>query len=327
MLPVLLEEAAAFHPKIEHRLDGSAVAAVHLEGSLAALFAARTWMSLALPGEAVKIEAAAGPPVREIARAIFLGGARQAATALTEGPVRYRLAWAGGGKRRASVYAIAEAVRELDAGLVNDPTDAPWQIVVREAADRVAVEWVPALDDPRFAYRRGDVPAASHPTIAAALAFVAGARDDDVVWDPFVGSGLELCERAQRGAYARLVGTDLDPAALDVARANLEACGAARFDLALHDAAKGAPAGMRPTLIVTNPPMGRRVHRSADLRAFLPRFVAAAARSLAPSGRFAWLSPFPRDTRAAAESAGLAPRRFHVIDMGGFDAELQVFWK
>ena len=37
----LLDEAAAFRPRIEHRLDGSAVAEVDLEGPLASLFVSR----------------------------------------------------------------------------------------------------------------------------------------------------------------------------------------------------------------------------------------------------------------------------------------------
>ncbi len=406
MLPILMEEAAALHPRMEHRLDGSTVAAVELQGPLATLFAARTWISVALPGGVEKlspagsrahaaqaqkeapatartaatkyasraeraaatrqatraeqaaatkhaqpaarstgsvksgqgaagsVEESAGPApspgdalIAAVARAIAHGPARAAITALTQGPVRYRLAFAGGGKRRASVFAIAEAVAALDPLLVNDPSDATWQIEVRERGDRVAVEWAPSLEDPRFAYRGGDVPAASHPAIAAALAYLAGAKPDDVVWDPFVGSGLELCERSLRGPYALLVGTDLDPAALEIARKNLEACGADRFDLRTHDAELGAPRGVRPTLVITNPPMGRRVHRSADLRTFLGSFVTATARSLAPRGRFVWVSPFAADTRAAAEAAGLHILRGHIVDMGGFDAEIQVWTK
>ncbi len=331
MLPILLEEAAALRPRMEHRLDGSAVAAVDMRGPLADLFAARTWISVALPGGVVERlapkETRGAAFVAAVARAIVAGPARAAVAALTKGPVRYRLSFAGGGKRRASVFAIAEAVAALDPALVNDPTDATWQIEVREQGERVAIEWAPSLDDPRFAYRGGDVPAASHPAIAAALAYLAGAKPDDVVWDPFVGSGLELCERSLRGPYARLVGTDLDPAALEIARKNLTACGADRFDLRTHDAEQGAPRGVRPTLVITNPPMGRRVHRSADLRTFLCSFVTRVARSLAPGGRFVWVSPFGADTRAAAEAAGLHILRGHIVDMGGFDAEIQVWTK
>lgn len=324
MLPVLLEEAAALGPRIEHRIDGSAVAGLDLDKPLEALFAARTWTAVALPSRPFKVSPREDRTAL-VARAV--ASSARAALSLTQGPLRYRLGWADGGKRRAEVYEIAAAAAALEPALVNDPADSVWQVTVREVKGNIAVEWSPALDDPRFAYRTGDVPAASHPSIAAALAFLAGAVDADVVWDPFVGSGLELCERALRGPYARLLGSDVEAAALEVARVNLKACGAKKFELRVHDAERGAPAGLRPTLIITNPPMGRRLHRSGDLRAFLGRFVRSVGSALAPGGRFVWVSPFPAETRAVAEGAGLFPRRSHVIDMGGFDAEIQVWVK
>src|SRR5262249_60017045 len=110
-------------------------------------------------------------------------------------PLRFRLAFRAGGKRRAAVWRVAEEVSRRAPELVNDPTASPWTAEVLEAPGLVRIELVPEIADPRFAYRAGDVPAASHPTIAAALVRVAGARHDDVVWDPFVGSGTELCER------------------------------------------------------------------------------------------------------------------------------------
>jgi len=75
--------------------------------------------------------------------------------------------------------------------------------------------------DERFAYRTETVAASSHPTIAAALVRLVPPREDDVVWDPFVGSALELIERARLGPYRALHGTDVDEGALEAARANL----------------------------------------------------------------------------------------------------------
>jgi 23S rRNA G2445 N2-methylase RlmL len=307
------------------RLLADAPAGVRFEGTLrgpiADLFAARTWISLGFP--------LASAPVRgdDVGAAVVGALVSRDAQAIlrrwTSGPLRYRIAFHAGGKRRALVWRIAEEVERRVSDLVNDPTDSPWEAVVYEAPRLVRVELWPRLDDPRFAYRTGDVPAASHPTIAAALARVAGARDDDVVWDPFVGSGLELCERAILGPYRRLVGSDVDEAALDVARANLAAAGARDATLLRGDAATLVPPGPRPTLIVTNPPLGRRVQRSAALAPLLDRFVAHAARLLAPGGRMVWISPFPERTRAVAEAQGLRVARARMVDMGGFSAELQ----
>jgi 23S rRNA G2445 N2-methylase RlmL len=199
--------------------------------------------------------------------------------------------------------------------------------VVYEGPTLLRVELVPRFDDQRFAYRRGDVPAASHPTIAAALVRVAGVRADDLVWDPFVGSGVELCERALAGDYRALIGSDRDAAALEVARSNLAAAGAVRVELHRLDARDRPPFKARPTLIITNPPLGRRVHRSSDLGELLDRFLDRAAEILAPGGRLVWISPFPERTARAATSHGLELFHSQLVDMGGFDAQLQAFRK
>jgi 23S rRNA G2445 N2-methylase RlmL len=188
----------------------------------------------------------------------------------------------------------------------------------------VDVALVPrALADPRFAWRKADVPAASHPTIAAALAHLGGARADDVVWDPFVGSGAELVERARLGPVRSLVGTDNDPGALAAAAENLAAAEVhARLELA--DALTYAPDGV--TLVLTNPPMGRRSARLPDTDDKLDRFVAHAAAVLAGGGRLVWIAPWPKRGRSAGAAAGLRLDWARTVDMGGFDAEMQR-WK
>jgi tRNA G10 N-methylase Trm11 len=166
------------------------------------------------------------------------------------------------------------------------------------------------------------VPAASHPTLAAALARVAGVRDDDVVWDPFVGSGAELVERGRLGPFRRLVGTDLDPRALDAARANLEAAGVLdRAELTVADAVVHRPAAT--TLIITNPPLGRRLR--GDAPALLERFIGHAATVLVPGGRLVWVTPVPGRTAHAARVAGLRAGDGITVDLGGFDGRLETW--
>ena len=179
---------------------------------------------------------------------------------------------------------------------------------------------VPKLSpDPRFHYRVSDVSAASNPTIAAALARLGGVRDDDVVWDPFVGSALELVERARLGPYARLIGTDIDPRALRAAAENTAAV--ERIELVRADSRQHSPSGV--TLILTNPPMGRRVARDGSLRPLLEAFVKHAARLLVPGGRLVWLSPLPELTARVAEQHGLLVRPGPDVDLGGFNARIQ----
>src|SRR5262249_31570498 len=156
------------------------------------------------------------------------------------------------------------------------------------------------LEDPRFAYRTADVPAASHPTVAAALAWLGEARPDDRVWDPFCGSGGELVERARRGPLRAPLGTDLAPSPLDAACTNLAAAGA-RAELAVADARTHAPGPV--DLILTNPPLGSRIQ--LDAAALLAAALPGFARALAPRGRLVWITPSPRKTSPVAEQLGL----------------------
>jgi 23S rRNA G2445 N2-methylase RlmL len=193
-------------------------------------------------------------------------------------------------------------------------------VAVHEAGAEVEIELVPRFPDPRFTYRQADVPAASHPTIAAALARVAGVRPDDVVWDPFVGSALELIERARLGPYAALHGTDIDEGALEAARANLARAGIEAVQLVHADSTAKRPRDV--TLVLTNPPMGRRVARG-ELAPLMDRFVVSAREALVRGGRLVWLSPMPDRTRARLEAEGFTVDLARAVDMGGFSAELQ----
>jgi 23S rRNA G2445 N2-methylase RlmL len=177
------------------------------------------------------------------------------------------------------------------------------------------------LDDPRFTYRVRDVAGASHPPLAAALVRAAGVREDDVVWDPFMGSGVELVERARAGRYARLAGSDTSPRALDAARANFAAAGLDGVRVELADALTHAPPGT--TLILTNPPMGRRLLRDGSLGTLLDGFIDHASAILPAGGRLAWLSPLGARTRKRAALRGLVVALDEVVDMGGFPAHLQ----
>ena len=316
---ILADEAGE---RLQARAFGAGRVKATLVGPLADVAALRTATGFAFPLPQQRI--ADGEDASfAIARALASPEGKRVLTTWTRGRIRYRIAWAGGGHKRAVVWSAAKRAADLDADLVNDPTESVWEATVRLGPRSVDVELSPrALDDARFAYRVTDVPAASHPTIAAALARMAGVDARDVVWDPFVGSGTELVERAKLGPYARLVGTDVDPAALTGARTNLDAAHVDRAELHLADATTFAPHGV--TLILTNPPMGRRVVRSTELGKLLDRFVDHAAEVLVPGGRIVWLSPLPARTRARAEANGLDLEDARMVDMRGFSAELQV---
>lgn len=296
------------------------------------LFAARTWTSLAF---ALPVQPASGSDddlARTVAAALYDPQTRALFAALVDGgPVRYRLHFADGGHRRAAVFRIAAAVAKQAPELLNDPKSSPFHVEIfdRQRNSPIAIELVPRLDDPRFAYHLHDVPAASHPPIAAALTRLAEAGRDDVVWDPFVGSGTELLEFAKTTTCRRLIGTDLDDEALASAQKNIAAAAISERDvtLSLHkaDALTFAPP-VRPTRIVTNPPMGRRT-RPGQLSTFLAAFVERAAALLPSRGRLVWITPQPRLTTPKARSCGLRLLSARPVDLHGFWGSLEVWEK
>lgn len=288
--------------------------------TLARTLGARTWITIG-----VRL----GPVPRrgELAKdvASLVGSARSVDVLrrLTRGPIRYRVHVDE--SLSIAFDALDRAVREKHPELRNDPTDAPWELVLETGERALRGELRPkAFDDDRFAYRARDVPAASHPALAAALAELGGVRPDDVVWDPFCGSALELCERHLLGPSLRLVATDFDDRALEAARTNLRRVGAKdpvwfRADARAHN----VPG---TTLVLTNPPMGRRVGDRAKLGSLLDQTLENVAANLVPGGRMVWISPMAGTARVAAR-LGLRIGRQHPVDMGGFHAELQAFTK
>lgn len=308
------------------RIAGPGLVDARLEGPLAKATGVRTALHVGFPLDPVPV-----PEGSEIAEAVVRALTDPRALAIfraftrTEGgPIRFRLAWARGGHRRALAWRCAELVAAATQELVNDPTESTWEVIVDDHPDRVSIELVPRGNDDRFAYRVATVPASSHPTIAAALVRMVPPRPDDVVWDPFTGAGAELVERARLGPYASLIGTDVESSALDAARANLAAAGITGATLALADATAYTPEGV--TLIVTNPPMGRRVHRGTHGE-LLERFVDHAARVLVPGGALVWAVPDANRLHARAERAGLLLDHAFTVDMGGFPAELSLHRK
>jgi len=272
------------------------------------LYRSRLWMSgairmpLASDEPPAIVDAITAPRVRELLRA------------WTRGPIRWRLSFIKGHKR-AVVWNVAKDVTARAPELVNDPTQTTWDIHVDEGALELSPR---RADDPRFAWRVTEVAAASHPTVAAALAFVAGARDTDRVWDPFVGSGSELVERAQRGRFGSLLGTDLDDAALIAAHENLESAKVTAV-LTNADARSFAPGPV--DLIITNPPLGSRV--KVDAAKLLVDALPNFARQLAPDGRLVWITPATKRTTPVAEKLGLHLAQTYAVDLGGVRGQLE----
>lgn len=264
-----------------------------------------------------------------LARLIASPLSRLLMTTFTEGSLRYRLDFISRSHQRGAIRDLANRAYALSPDILNDARLAPWSIDIREDGRGVSVELRPRFaPDPRFDYRKDDVDAASHPPLAACMARLAGRRKDEIVWDPFCGSGQELVERALLGGVTRVVGTDISREAIAIAQTNFAAAKVKRVQAKFaccdfRDFARVGELGPNSvTLIITNPPMGRRI-RIPDMRGFFSDFFAVAAAALRPGGHLVFVNPLrlePRDP-----SLKLQSRR--VVDLGGFDGRLEIYVK
>jgi predicted RNA methylase len=319
---ILIEELGSAR---NTRRAGRGRVSLRVDRPLRDVFRARTFVDVGFPLRAEPVHG--GDVAEAVVRALTSDSALEVLETFTRGPIRYRLDWGQGGRRRAATFDVAARVRRIRPELVNDPTEALWEAVVstgaRDSADVVRVElWPRGIDDDRFSYRRSTLPASSHPTVAAALARIGGVVASDVVWDPFVGAGTELVERARLGPYAALHGSDTDGRALDAALDNLRAASVTRFQLAEGDARTWGPPA-RPSLVITNPPFGRRNLRRDTIRPLLGAVLRNVATRLAEDGRLVWVSPIPRATIDLAHEAGFSLTRSFAVDLGGVLAEIQ----
>lgn len=312
--------AADLAPKKQHQPEW---VEVPLTSPWQTLFRSRLWATAEIVMPLVGLaDRAADHPGRaaEVADAIIRTLTSAPVLALlrgwTRGAIRWRIGMAHG-HQRAMLWRIAKEVTAIAPDLVNDPSQTTWEVFADGATRTLSL--IPRrIDDPRFAYRVAEVPAASTGSVAAALMWAADAHGVDRVWDPFCGSGVELVERARRGAVRSLLGTDIDPDALTAARANLAAAGVTA-DLALADARTHAPGPV--DLIVTNPPLGSRVH--VDAAALLVTALPNLVRALAPKGRIVWITPAHRKTTPVAEALGLELARSLPVDLGGVRGRLE----
>jgi 23S rRNA G2445 N2-methylase RlmL len=247
----------------------------------------------------------------------------------TEGSIRYRLNFVSKGHQRAAVGRLASRVYARCPDILNDGRKVTWTIDIYPNGGCHLVELRPNLTpDPRFLYRQKDVPAASHPPLAACLARLAGRIENEVVWDPFCGSGLELIESAWLGGVRSVYGTDRSGEAIAIAQNNFAAAKAksvpAKFmrgDFRDIASSKLLEAGT-VTLIITNPPMGLRAPVS-DLRRLIEDLFRVAATVLKPGGRLVLVNPLAMETPHPRLKLQFQQR----VDMGGFACRMEKYVK
>lgn len=240
-----------------------------------------------------------------------------------KGPLRYRLEFTGRGHQRGLIRDVTDRVFSLNPALINDSRAADWQIDIQPSGHRQGLELTPRLKpDPRFAYRLRDVPAASHPPLAACMARLAGPFQNEIIWDPFCGSGLELVESGLCGGVDRLIGSDISPEAVDIASANLASALGTSIpaDFFCSDFRSMSEKLPPVSLIISNPPMGRRVP-IRNLELLIADLFETARSVLKTGGRLVFANPL--SVRPQGQGLKLVYRK--KIDLGGFHVHLEKY--
>jgi len=201
-------------------------------------------------------------------------------------------------------------------GLANAATGYSWELIVRRSGPKTIIGARPMTPDSRFAYRKADVPASLHPTLAAAAVRFVPIVPTDSILDPFCGSGTLLAERAMRGPYRKLIGVDIEENALNAARRNLE--GLAGVSLLKEDSCK-LRLVQNVDVIISNPPYGQRVGSPAGARQLHASFDSLASRVLRKDGILVVFRPLHFAPPNEMKIEGV-----HRVDAGGIPVNLIV---
>jgi tRNA (guanine6-N2)-methyltransferase len=194
------------------------------------------------------------------------------------------------------------------SGLVHDDADGDLLVRLRRPAFgshgwEILLRLTPRPLATRL-WRVVDRPGAVNATIAAALVLTTGPSDTDVFVDLTCGTGTIVLERLAWGMPARLVGVDIDPDALEAARANQRAARLrGRVEWIEADATTCALDGPPPTRLVANQPWGTLVGTHDENEVLYPAILDAAARLASPTTTFSVLThDLRRFDRAIAAS-------------------------
>jgi putative N6-adenine-specific DNA methylase len=250
---------------------------------------------------------------------------------------------------------VSEAVAHSLGGVIRDPARPEQLILVRIDGDECLVSMDSSGELlHRRGYRTENLGAPLRETLAAGILMVLGWDGKTPLLDPMCGSGtfpieaallaanrapgknrrfacmdwphfrpglwealVREAEAQERPVSVAIHGSDIDPAALEIACANARRAG---VDGWIHFERKPVQELSRPTpfgLLVCNPPYGKRLARGQDLRP-LYRELGRILRGPFAAWRSAFLCPEPD----LALATGLALQEEAVLAHGGLKARL-----
>lgn len=178
------------------------------------------------------------------------------------------------------------------------------------------------------AWRVCNLPGALNATLAHAMMRMSAPDPDDVVVNLACGSGTLLIERLALGPARTLLGCDIDPVALECARANLQAAGFGDLvRLERWDAAELPLAEGSVTMLCADLPFGQLVGSHRENEALYPRLFAEAARVAAPGARLVLLTHEVRLLERVAAQQARAWRQEEELQVrtGGMTPRVYLF--
>jgi len=208
----------------------------------------------------------------------------------TESPRSYRVVARAAGLR---TYRRVDAQRAVEAALagqlgnarlVEDDAEAEFWLTIIDQEALVGIRLSTAqMRGPSS--RLTTIPASLKPTVARAMTRLSVPQPTDIVLDPCCGAGTLLTERALLGDYAALLGGDIDPAAVAIARDNANAANV-DFDPRHWNALDLPLADCSVDIVLTNPPFGKKVtFDGEEPHAFYRQLLRETRRVLRPGGR------------------------------------------
>jgi predicted RNA methylase len=150
----------------------------------------------------------------------------------------------------------------------------------------------------RASEREGSLP----PVVAAAMVFAAKPASNDVIFDPVMGTGTILWEAAQMARGTQLIGSDVDPSAVALARKSLAHVKGARV---FHqDSTRWTPEVPNITLTLANLPFGKQHKSASGNRALYEAVLRRSLDRAATTWRAVLLTSDEESLRLAVESVG-----------------------
>jgi SAM-dependent methyltransferase len=183
----------------------------------------------------------------------------------------------------------AELAKALGLSIDKEKTDDADFLLRLRPAGKSGWEALLSLTPRPLSTRRWrvcDMPGAMNATLAHAMALLTGPQPTDAVLNLCCGSGTLLIERSFLSRAASLVGCDTNPAALDAARANVEAAELGeKIRLEDWDATELPLPDASVDVILADLPFGQRIGSHIGNVALYPAVFAEAARVAAPGAR------------------------------------------